>query len=142
MESNITTNPITDNQKKFTFLYSAENKEFFEKLVYNEIVRGNTKYSLTKAFFEGLKLLQEKYKNIPERIDKNIRKNKFGQPATSIKAKKTSILSTELTNEWIENFICFKIGSNPHYSKALFMDDIVLLLSKKYNNLIDIPKIE
>lgn len=142
MENEIISTTEFDKRKKFTFLYTDENREFFEKLVYNEIVRGNTKYSLTKAFFEGIEILQKKNKNIPERIDKSIRKNRFGQPSTPTKSKRTSILSTELTNEWIENYICFKIGSNPHYSKALFMNDLVTELSKKYKNqLVNIPKI-
>lgn len=152
---------------KFNFTLSSEGREFFDNLIYTNVVKGNLHYNLKSAFLEGLFILQDKNPEIPSRNTTKRRYNKRGKSKSEVKGYVTSILSTLEINEWIEDYICYKInfsevnrnergdsdhiitnlnesipGVNIYYTKSLFVKELITLLEKKYKGkLLKIPRV-
>lgn len=126
----------------FCFNLSFENLDFINQLVYTKIVAGELKYSFSEAIKEGIFLLQMENKEIPQRLNLEKRYYREGKKEKNIDVYKTSILSSEELNNWIENYIIFKIENNsPFYKRSNLIEDIIGLLRKKYKKkLLDIPK--
>ena len=127
---------------RLSFNLSTENHAFINQLVYTKIVKGELKYSFSEAIKEGLKLLQLENTKIPKRTRLERRYYKEGKQEKKDNMYKTSILSTHELNEWIEDYINFKIDNNlPFYRRAYVIEEAVELLFKKYKKkLLDVPK--
>lgn len=126
---------------KFNFNLSLDGLEFIHQLVYTKIVKGEINYNLTSAFMEGFKLLQENYPELPKRISFERRYYKGGSQKNKGKIYKTSIISSFEINNWIEDYIVYKLNEDIFFSKTSFVMDILSELSKKYSeSLLELPK--
>lgn len=126
---------------KFNFNLSLDGLEFIHQLIYTKIVKGEINYNLTAAFMEGLKLLQENYPELPKRISLERRYYKGGSQKNKGKIYKTSIISSFEINNWIEDYIVYKLKEDMFFSKTSFVMDILSELEKKYSgSLLNIPK--
>jgi Arc/MetJ-type ribon-helix-helix transcriptional regulator len=133
-----------DNTKRprLSFNLSTENHAFINQLVYTKIVKGELKYSFSEAIKEGLLLLQFENSEIPKRLSLERRYYKGGKQEKKKNMYKTSILSSEDINDWIEDYINFKIENNlPFFRRSNVIEEAVELLFKKYKNkLLQVPK--
>ena len=111
-------------------------------MVYTKIVKGELKYSFSEAIIEGLLLLQFENSEIPKRLSLERRYYKGGEQDKEKNMYKTSILPSHELNEWIEDFINFKIDNNlPFYRRSNVIEEAVELLLKKYKKkLLQVPK--
>jgi Arc/MetJ-type ribon-helix-helix transcriptional regulator len=127
---------------RLSFNLSTENNTFINQLVYTKIVNGELKYSFSEVIKEGLLLLQLENTKIPKRTRLERRYYKEGKQEKKENMYKTSILSTHELNNWIEDYINFKIDNNlPFYRKAYVIEEAVELLFKKYKKkLLQVPK--
>lgn len=130
------------NIYKFNFNLSLEGLEFIHQLVYTKMVKGEINYTLTAAFIEGLKLLQENYPELPKRISLERRYYKGGSQKNKGKIYKTSVVSTFEINDWIEDYIVYKMTEDLFFSKTSFVNDLLQELKNKYaEKLLIIPKV-
>lgn len=126
---------------KFNFNLSLDGLEFIHQLIYTKIVEGKINYTLTGAFIEGLKLLQENYTELPKRISLERRYYKGGSQKNTGKIYKTSVVSTFEINDWIEDYIVYKMREDLFFSKTSFVMDLLQELKNKYaDKLLIIPK--
>ena len=126
---------------KFNFNLSLDGLEFIHQLIYTKIVKGEINYTLTAALMEGLKLLQENYPELPKRISLERRYYKGGSQKNKGKIYKTSIVSTFEVNDWIEDYIVYRLREDIFFSKTSFVIELLEELKKKYSgSLLDIPK--
>jgi hypothetical protein len=113
---------------------------FLQDVVYTNVVEGKINYSLTTAFVEGLRLLQEKNPDIPERESLERRYNRGGKRRMKGEVYQTSFASTLEDKNWIENYIVYKLKENLFFSKILFINDVIEELKENYKErLLTIP---
>jgi len=128
---------------KFNFSLSQENKTFFDRLIYTHVVKGNLHYNLKSAFLEGVTLLQEKNTEIPKRLTSEKRVNKRGRTSSHSKGYLTSIITSFTINDWIQDYIYFKVSFDVYYTTSSFVNEIIESLSDNYKGkLLKIPKIK
>lgn len=127
---------------RLSFNLSTKNHDFINQLVYTKIVKGELKYSFSDAIKEGLYLMQIENPKIPKRLNLERRYYKGGKREKEKNMYKTSILSSQELNDWIEDFISFKIDNNSvFYRRSNVIEESLNLLWKKYkNHLLEIPK--
>lgn len=113
---------------------------FLQDVVYTNVVEGKINYSLTAAFLEGLRLLQEKNPDIPERESMERRYNRGGKHRKKGEVYQTSFASTLEDKNWIENYIVYKLKEDLFFSKISFINDVIEQLKEKYKGrLLKIP---
>lgn len=143
LEMNKAESTNTEEKKivKYSFTLSSADKSFFDRLIYTRIVKGTLNYNLKKAFFEGLEIIQDNNPDIPKRLDLIKRSNKLGRNGSGEKRYNTSVISTLEINDWIQDYISYKISFNPYYTTGLFINEIINVLNEKYKGkLLKIPK--
>ena len=128
---------------KFNFSLSPVEKSFFDRLIYTHVVRGNLHYSLKSAFLEGVSFLQEKNPEVPKRLSSERRVNKRGRSSSHSKGYLTSIITSFIINDWIQDYIYYKLSFDAYYTTSSFINEIIEVLNDNYKGkLLKIPKIK
>ena len=97
---------------------------------------GDYQYTQSDIIREGISLLKEKYGELPNRPMSMAIPTKGGRVAGEVlkePRKKTSFRISEIEREFIYNLIFFKLQGKINYTKENFLEEIINLLSLKYD---------